>query len=407
MHIFISYPREFEQSAENIYWELLNRGFAYVFLDSETLRAGNKWKVGIEEQIRKADVFIILYDHGAASDKSRYFSTELGHRIKEECKNNEKLIITVIFPPATLKENNLPIYLKARQVIASTSEEIDHPSIDRVIQRVQALEAERREVERRGTESREAERRNERRKYTLVVYLLMAVILILAGIVMVGLERKPPGFYPDNTPTQELEVNKPPDPWARSRETCENLRGVYQLWGRYTLIEEQGIKATSEKGTWEAKSCEQNSASEGTYILNGEEKTEQKVEVEINGKYEYVARAENESRSKVTIDKDGELFDRQINYEFEAPYNGIPRIDHVRKTEQVWKKHEGVILKKLGAYQARLEELHREAVKSMHCTPTRGKKEDDREVIAFTCVIDRSSDDAPKYTRVMVKQNGS
>lgn len=192
-----------------------------------------------------------------------------------------------------------------------------------------------------------------------------------------------------------------------SKETCEKLIGDYKLWVSYIFMEEKGIKATSETGTWKAKNCEESPASGGMYILNGEEKTEQKVEVEINGKYEHVAQAENDSRSKLTIGKDGRLVDREIYYEREGPFNGIPRINHVRKTEQVWKKHEGDILKQLDTYQVRLEERHRQAVKNMHCIPTRGKTEDNREVIAFTCMMDPGSPGGPKYTRVMVKQNSS
>lgn len=379
MRIFISYPREHEESAKIIYWTLQNRGLLNVFLDSETLHVGDAWKVAIETQIRKANVLIILYDHGAASDKSRYFCTELGHHIKEECKNNEKFIITVLFSPETLKENNLPIYLKGRQVIASPAEEIDHGSIDSVIQRVQGLEA---------------ERQNKKRKYTLVGSLLVAAMVILVVILIVPPRPIRHDSHPDHQATQNI-----------AKKTCEELLTgkQYDFWGSYTLIEEDGIRATSEAGTWKLKSCEESSAPKGRYILNGEEETTQRVEVEINGKYYHVAQAQNDSRSKLTIDKDGRLVDRQIYYDSEGPFNGRPKIVP-RKNEQVWKRYEGDIWKKLDKYEVRLEDLHLKAAKNMHCIPTRGRREDNREIIAFTCVIDPSSSDRPKYyTRVMMK----
>jgi hypothetical protein len=341
---------------------------------------------------------IILYHHGAASDKSRYFCAELGHHVKEECKNNGKLIITVLFPPTTPK--NLPTYLTARHIIETTTDGIDHGSIERVIGGVQRWEAERQKTERQEAERRKAEtRRDIQNKDTSVFSLLIAAIVMLT-VIVIYIQSKPPHDSPD-TGTESPSS----DPWAVSKKTCEELLlgKQYDVWGGYTLIEQDHIKATSEAGTWKLKSCEKNWAPAGTYILHGEEKTEQKVEVEINGKYHHVAQAENESRSILIIGKDGGLVDRKIDYEHEGRFNGIPKIDHVGRTEQVWKKHEGDILKALDKYKEHLAALHIKASKNMHCIPTRGKREDNREVIAFTCVIDPSASDWPKYTRVMVK----
>ena len=400
MRIFISYPREFEKSADKIYWELQSRGFLDVFLDSETIHAGDTWKVVIERQIREASVFIILYDHGAAEDKSRYFCAEL-ELIKEECKNIGKLIITVLFPPAM--RENLPAYLDQRQVIASATNEIDPRSIDKVIGEVQRREAKRR----RDIQS-------ETRKQTLAFTMLIATILAVAGIAAFRLSSS--GSMPPNPPLGNTTTREPvsgntagDDPWAVSKKTCEELLNgkQFDLWGSYTLIEEekQGIRATSKAAKWKTINCEKIAEPEGTYILNGQEETTHEVLVKINDKYKYVADAKNKSLSELTINKAGMLVDRRISYPPDGEFHGKPKIDEVNTTENFWKEHRSYIREKLERYKEIVRQIHEKADKTMHCVPTRGRRKDNRELIAFTCVIDPSSFDYPKYTRVMMKQN--
>jgi hypothetical protein len=277
MRIFISYPREFEESADKIYWELLSRGFWEVFLDKETLHIGDHWKIEIEKRIREANVFVILYDPGAEKDTTRYFCRELRRikeRIKEQCENIEKLIIPVLFPPT--KEKDLPGYLRCNNAIVSagdghTMKAIDPSCIDTIIERVERLRKERQEAE----SSRDV---HKIRKYTLAFALPIAAILILVGVVKIM----------QGSPGQEA---------------CESLKGKYRLRGSYTYLEVPGIRATSFEGEWTAHNCKKHPEQEGAYELEGSEWTKQKIEVMIENEYQLVAYARNESNSVFTISK--------------------------------------------------------------------------------------------------------
>lgn len=365
MRIFISYPREFEKSAEVIYWELQSRGFLDVFLDSEAIHAGDTWKVGIEKQIREASVFIILYDHEAAEDKSRYFCAEL-KRINEECKNIEKLIITVLFPPTTKDQLQTP--LKFRQYIASTTKEIDPPSIDMVIGEVRRREAERQEAERQ-----EAERlrniENARRKKIRLYSLLIIAILIMVGLVELW-------------------------PGSSGLETCERLKGTYRLRGSYVYLDVPGIRATSYEGSWTAHNCKKIVGQEGAYELEGREWTKQKIEFNIGNGYEPVAYARNESNSALIINKAGGLADRRISFtELDKP--SIELYDLSKK--ESWKLHSARIREMVKEYEKHVEKKHRSAQESMHCIPALAKNNQNQDIIASICPSD------PPYVRVMEK----
>lgn len=72
MLVFISYLREYKESATKLEVELHNRKFD-TFLDVEEINFTDIWRVKIEENIKKSSVFIILYDPKAAN-KERFFS---------------------------------------------------------------------------------------------------------------------------------------------------------------------------------------------------------------------------------------------------------------------------------------------------------------------------------------------
>jgi hypothetical protein len=57
------------------------------------------WKIKIEDEIKKTDVFVILYSH-IADKKERYILDELTS-IKDEIKEKQKKFIIIIFPQIT------------------------------------------------------------------------------------------------------------------------------------------------------------------------------------------------------------------------------------------------------------------------------------------------------------------
>jgi hypothetical protein len=186
---------------------------------------------------------------------------------------------------------------------------------------------------------------------------------------------------------------------AASKTTCEELRGHYNLWGGYTYIEEQGIKATSSNGSWKAQNCKLVAKPEGTYILEGEEETTHEVGIKINDTYELVALATNKSSSELTIDKDGRLADRRIFFPVDGELHGIPNIKELNTTGKLWKERRSYIEEKLEIYKELVRKRHEAAANNMHCIPTRGKNKDNQEVIASICPS------APNYVRVMVKRH--
>ncbi len=75
MQVFVSYPREREEDAKYLATALRNRAFR-VFLDRESIKPGEDWDEAIRRGIGGSNVFVILFDPGAANE-GRYFAIEL------------------------------------------------------------------------------------------------------------------------------------------------------------------------------------------------------------------------------------------------------------------------------------------------------------------------------------------
>lgn len=145
MRVFIAYPREFAKLAEKLHADLNDRNFQ-AFLDTENIKLGDRWRLIIEAHIRKASVFIVLYDREAANRKS-YFSVEL-ELIKEEWKRNaETIIITVLLSPTEPKD--LPPHLNNRQLIKATDTGNDDYLINNVAQEIKRLKS----IQKRGNKA--------------------------------------------------------------------------------------------------------------------------------------------------------------------------------------------------------------------------------------------------------------
>lgn len=144
MLVFISYPREFEKVAAALNAELKSRGIL-TFLDKESINLATVWQEEIEANIRKADIFVILYLPEAAT-RNRVFLTEI-ERIKTSYGNDSrKRLITVIFPPATPKD--LPPYFRTHQILIADAtgleeDEKDGYWINQIVQEVGAIKEKR------------------------------------------------------------------------------------------------------------------------------------------------------------------------------------------------------------------------------------------------------------------------
>lgn len=390
MRIFISYPREFQEFAEKIKAELRNRHFN-AFLDKHKLKPSQAWTVEIERQIKRSNVYVILYDPAAAADRNRYFHVEI-ELIKKELEGNlspirralfPKHVVPVIFDPTT----NLPADLQYLHAVLVTKE--NYPDKEQVPQWIYKV----------SERVKELKKDEQKRSLTLTI----AAILTLVSTVMIA-----PGFTNSlitdslsviKTTAGPVTVKMPKKASAESEDLCKSLEGEYQLAEeyKYVYMEQKGIRATSVDGSWENVTCKENvhKEQEGAYLLEGKDKTKHRIEIKINGKYEYVADGTNKSDSEITINRDGGLTNRRIFYRFDEK----PETTKRNLSERFWKEHERLIDDKLKDYAALIEEKHRSAHGKPLCIPMHGKK-DDIDVIASLCSGDRA------YIRVMKKVKG-
>ena len=95
------------EQAEYIRTELLQRDFD-VFLDTYNINPTDRWRLYIERQIEKTDVFVILFNK-TGYEQGGYFATELEHIIRQ--LEQGKLPIVVVFPPSI--QDDLPAGLKS------------------------------------------------------------------------------------------------------------------------------------------------------------------------------------------------------------------------------------------------------------------------------------------------------
>lgn len=140
MLVFISYPREYGAVAEALDAELRSRNVD-TFLDKEKIAPSDVWQLKIESNIKKADIFVVLYLPEAAT-RERFFLTET-ERIKTAYGNDSrKKLITVIFSPTTPKD--LPAYFRTHQILIADAIGLDEDEkdgywINQVVQEVQRL----------------------------------------------------------------------------------------------------------------------------------------------------------------------------------------------------------------------------------------------------------------------------
>jgi hypothetical protein len=307
MLVFISYPREFEKVAVALDAELKSRKIA-TFLDKESINLTDVWRLEIEANITKADIFVVLYLPEAAIP-NRFFCTET-ERIQNECaENNAQRLITVIFPPTTPR--NLPPFFRSHQILIAEAkgdreDERDGYWIDQIVQEVERLNKE--------------EKNKERRKWRQII----ARTALATGIVIIVLlynklsnseeEKKQAGRALEEA-RQEIQLSekKPLD----GESTCNSLKGLYKLYTDYEFINTGDIKVTVRSGTWNANTC--TKGEEGTYILEGKDTSQHDVELLFNGKYEHVGTTVTRYSSEIFIDKNGQLIRRTLHYPDEQP----------------------------------------------------------------------------------------
>lgn len=397
MRIFISYPREFQEYAEKIEAELQNRHFD-TFLDRHKINPSQAWTVEIERQIKRSKVYVILYDPAAAADETRYFAVEINH-IRKQLEGSlkpirriifSKHVVPVIFHPTTTKD--LPAYLECRQAVeATTNEHTDKRKNTQWIYKVI-----------KGVEKLRKEKQIRSFTLTMVAMLFLACIYIFLPSVL----RSPPSTLSAavSNPLKPKPDNAPEDPWEFSQQACKDLKGSYNLLGEYVYIEEPDLKATAVNGRWEATICKRIEEPKGTYILEGKEETTHLVRIKINNTYKQV-NATNQSRSEITINKDGRLTDRRIFFLVDGKPKGDPVIDELDPIGTLSKREANHVEAKLKQYKKLVREKHEAAEKHMHCIPARGKNTDNQEVIASICTHNPSSPNSPYYIRAMVRHH--
>lgn len=374
MHVFISYPHEFEVFAVLLEAELANRPIK-TFLDKEVIKPGNKWLQVIEKNIVSADVFVILY-LADADKKERGFHGEI-EKIERECRNSpHKSLITVIF--SSNIPGKVPPYFSAHQlIITDVPGDIEHKRnaywVDQVVQQIVSVK----------------EGKN------LKIRRIIARTALAAGIIVVGFLYTHLHDVEHKLREKTQQITEFKQKLAQlthvvedGEAVCKRLIGDYALHHPYVFVVGSDARSVAKKGTWTANGCHY-SKEHDAYILQGKEVTDFDVEMNINSKYERIATATYHYKSKVFVSKNGTLLGRNFtavlipqNTEwFDKNANG-DSLKISRETAQI----------KFNQVTTLRNDLH-EKLKTSPCIPAVGTS-NGLPMVAFVC---------QHYTRVMVQ----
>lgn len=388
MRVFISYPREFEVAAVALEAELTSRNIK-TFLDKEDIPPGEKWRLLIESSIAKANVFVVLY-MPEADIAGRVFRAE-ARRIQEVCKENEqKKLIPVIFPPATVEQ--VTPHFRVRQVVlanvAGNAKNGHEEWIDQVVQQIVKIKIGKRH-------------QWWRRIATAVSFVAIVGIVLLTinvkkfGETIIGRDEQIDNLVAELAEQRKQLIEKDEQisllrQLKDGRAVCNRLIGRYALDHKYTFVDGPNARSVARDGLWVAKKCE-FSKEDDEWILEGDETTDFDVEVNVRrkGKWARIATATYQYSSKVRISADGTLGGRTFTAVL------IP-------TEVKWvdKDENGesfnLTMEEMKATFNKITTLRNERHKEMKTAPceTALRKKNGVLTVLFTC---------GNYTRVMVK----
>lgn len=171
---------------------------------------------------------------------------------------------------------------------------------------------------------------------------------------------------------------------STSEAVCNSLFGNYRLLLDYIYYDKNDIRVIATDGEWRTTLCE--GGKKGIFSLKGDDRTEQKIELKINGVYRQVAISETKYQSIITIGTDGRLIKRRIV----NPVGGRPKI--TKREDNRLDEYQNLIADKLLEYEEIIDKKHSNPETSV-CYPTLGK-DDGRTFMALIC-----SD----YARILVK----
>ena len=110
--IFISYSRTQQEIANELNKRFKKLGYD-VFLDTEVLEPGDKWLERLKDEVRHADLLVILVSETA--NVSQYVTLEM----VEALKYNKRIV------PVRINKTSLPTYLKDFQAISFLDDNYD------------------------------------------------------------------------------------------------------------------------------------------------------------------------------------------------------------------------------------------------------------------------------------------
>lgn len=374
MRVFISYPREFQVFAVALEAELASRDI-HRFLDRWNIVIGDVWRLKIESNIAKADLFVVLY-LPEADTSDRVFCSEIA-LIRETCaETSGRRLITVIFPPTTIEQ--VPPHFRIRQLlltdVAGDVKDKRHEYwIDQIVQQI------------------ERTRRAERLKWwriTATTISSIGAICIVALAIDLYRSKKEIIEKDEKIEVLNQQINQLTETGDGS-VVCRRLIGDYSLHHRYVFVVGPDARSVATKGTWKTSGCKYNKGDEA-YILDGDEETDFDVEMYIKGKYERIARARYHYSSKVRIAKDGKLLGRSFTAVLH-PQNTPQWFDKDKNGNSLNLTREQLMSKFKEITDLRND--RHEELKVAPCLPAVGKH-NGSTLVAFVC---------QDYTRVMVK----
>lgn len=381
MLVFISYPRELEIFAEKLAIALNNRNID-TFRDLDNIRPGEIWNNKIEDNIERADFFVIFYLATVIDNREGFFKIEVD-RIVKKCRNNKSLgLITIVFPPT--KPEELPIYLATRQNLTARNEERIHPWIYEIIDEVRLKNSTKLKF----------------KWHILLVLMSTLIFFLIIALYNIYNEKEERQNLLKNTENDLKETKLRLLKLPIGESVCNSLRGIYQLDHEYVFSRETDSRSiATHDTTWHTtvENCTFNEK-DNFYTLKGIDKTYFDVEAIIDGKYIRIATVLLSYDSEVHIrNSDGMLIDRTFNAVIppgEVKKNDITIYPNGKFNELAKKLSDDFIYKKTYEVLNNRYRKHQE-IKSQGCDPMRGYR-GNRIAISFVC---------PHYTRVMVKKN--
>lgn len=403
MKIFISYPRKMLDEVETLTSKLLVKKYR-PFVDIESITPSDSWEESIKSAIKESDLYIIIFNKEHLSNES-FFNIEQRWIKNEKIEHPEKNIITVIFPPSTIKDIT-PLF-REYQIINVENENNNVVWVSKVCDKVDFIKKERDQIE--EDNNRAISIQKQKQKITNFFMKNLSKLLFLV-ITVASLSFLIKYFF--SAYSDVMEIRHADDKYNNAQKVKEKLSEIcidiakknsFDLINPYYLyennendeIKNKSIIIESYEGSWNNLKCDIENL-----VLNGTETTKHKIYLYEKGNNILAATSYNshagsiDFNSKYVIETGNYLFSRSFvkpseyldfscteEYTKSQQQSGYPSCDEIEKI-----------------YGKSFDAAHVGTVEEGSCFSSVEKK-DSRYYIFHTCRIDDPKN--KPYFRIM------